>query len=155
MNAGAVDPRPRFFCDDHLRRLGRWLRAAGYDTAWESSIDDRRMLERCRREGRALVTMHRALAAATGVTVCLVPTHDSFEQLRFVRKRFGLDLLAQAFTRCPVCNVAVEPDEGRSAPERVRSACTDFRRCPECGRIYWRGEHVVHMIERFEQASRD
>jgi len=27
-----MNGEPRFFCDDHLRRLARWLRAAGYDT---------------------------------------------------------------------------------------------------------------------------
>lgn len=52
--------QPRFFCDDHLRRLARWLRAAGYDAAWERAIDDRALLARCRDEDRVLLTLDRA-----------------------------------------------------------------------------------------------
>ena len=113
----------RFFCDDHLRRLARWLRAAGLDVAWESA--------------------------------CLLPSHDPITQLRFVCERFGLDLRASAFTRCPVCNSALaetSPDEVE-VPDRVRECCDRFWRCPGCGRTYWHGDHVRHMRERFRKIT--
>jgi uncharacterized protein with PIN domain len=148
-----VDPAPRFFCDDHLRRLARWLRAAGFDVAWEASVDDARLPERLRAENRRLLTMDRKLARRVGPDACLIPSHDPTEQLRWVRERFRLDLLSRAFTRCTACNVPLAADRGENAPERVRRTCTEFRCCPECGRTYWMGDHVLHMIERFRRAS--
>ena len=142
---------PRFFCDDHLRRLARWLRAAGYDVAWEAAIPNRELLERCRREDRTLLTLDRTLR---GDRVCVMRTHDPFEQLRFVRERFGLDLVSHAFTRCPVCNEALEETDDVEVPPRVREICDRFWRCRGCGRAYWEGDHVRHMRERFERASR-
>lgn len=139
----------KFFCDDHLRRLARWLRAAGFDTAWEPAIDDRRLLERARAEGRVVLTLDRALAKRAAADGCLLPSHDPLEQLRFVRERFGLDLLAAAFTRCPVCNRVLEEAPEAPAPPRVRAVCDRFWRCRSCGRVYWQGDHVRHMRARF------
>lgn len=145
-----TDP-PRFFCDDHLRRLARWLRAAGYDTAWERAIDDRALLARCREDDRALLTLDRALAERGGPFTCLLPSHDPLEQLRFVARRYQLDLLADAFTRCPMCNerlAEVSPAEV-DVPSRVRETCDRFWRCARCGRAYWEGDHVRNMRIRF------
>ncbi|MHC4225642.1 MAG: Mut7-C RNAse domain-containing protein [Planctomycetota bacterium] len=139
---------PRFFCDDHLRRLARWLRAAGYDVAWEKTLEDRDLLRRCREEGRVLLTLDRGLK---GSEVRLLPSHDPLEQLRFVRRAFDLDLLSHAFTRCPVCNLLLEETEDVDVPERVRSCCDRFWRCPDCDRTYWEGDHVRHMRKRFEE----
>lgn len=146
---------PRFFCDDHLRRLARWLRAAGYDAGYERAIGHATMLARCREEGRVLLTLDRALAERAGAVACLLPSHDPEEQLRFLAGRYGLDLLARAFTRCPVCNeplVEAAPGEV-DVPARVRETCDRFRRCARCGRAYWEGDHVRHMRERFRGLS--
>ena len=45
----------RLYCDEMLSRLGRWLRAAGYDTAIaESGLADTGIIAQCAAEGRAL-----------------------------------------------------------------------------------------------------
>jgi uncharacterized protein with PIN domain len=142
-----------FFCDDHVRRLARWLRAAGFDVAWEKAIEDDRLLRRCVAEDRVLLTLDRALAARAAERGCLLPGHDSLEQLRFVRRRYGLDLLRNAFSRCPVCNVPLEETGEVEVPERVRAVCDRFWRCPKCERAYWQGDHVKHMRERFREVS--
>lgn len=144
-----------WFCDDHLRRLARWLRAAGYDTAWEAAIDDRELLRRCRAEGRRLLTLDRALARQAGEGGCLLPSHDPLEQLRYLVCRFHLDLISRAFSRCPVCNSTLVEAAAEEVvvPERVRAVCDRFWSCPDCGRIYWRGDHVRHMLRRFESVA--
>ena len=148
-------PAPRFFCDDHLWRLARWLQAAGIDVAWERAIPDGALVARARAEERTILTLDRGIAARRGVDVCLLPSHDPPEQLRFVRRRFGLDLLADAFTRCPACNAALaEVDaDAVSVPARVRARNARFWRCVGCGRVYWRGDHVAQLRERFRNAS--
>ena len=144
-----------WFCDDHLRRLARWLRAAGFDTAYQAAIDDGELLRRCRAEGRRLLTLDRALARRAGETGCLLPSHDPLEQLRYLVRRFDLDLFSRAFSRCPVCNTALAEarPEDVEAPERVRAVCDRFWRCPDCERTYWRGDHVRHMLRRFESVA--
>ena len=55
---------PRFLCDEMLRGLGRWLRAAGYDTVIAGGgIPDRALAARCAEEDRVLLTKDRQLAA--------------------------------------------------------------------------------------------
>jgi uncharacterized protein with PIN domain len=143
---GAAMAEPRFFCDDHLRRLTRWLRAAGYDAAWQTAIDDDDLLARSGAEGRIVLTLDRALARRGA---CLLPSHAPLEQLRFLKERYALDLVERAFTRCPVCNVELRETHDAEVPERVRAICDRFWRCPECDRTYWHGDHVRHMQERF------
>ena len=49
------------------------------------------------------------------------------------------------FTRCPSCNgllVEVAKDEVSDLlPDGTRRSYDQFSRCPQCGRIYWRGAH--------------
>ena len=55
---------PRLLCDEMLRGLGRWLRAAGYDTVIaEGGLPDRALAKRCAKENRVLLTKDRSLAA--------------------------------------------------------------------------------------------
>jgi hypothetical protein len=51
-----------------------------------------------------------------------------------------------------VCNAALE-EIAKSAvaglvPPYVYRTQAQFRRCPACGRIYWRGTHWARMVER-------
>ena len=59
---------PRFLCDEMLHGLGRWLRAAGYDTVIaKGGIPDRELARRCAGEDRILLTKDRHLATAAGI----------------------------------------------------------------------------------------
>src|SRR5438128_10712908 len=52
--------RVRLYCDEMLARLGRWLRAAGYDTAIAAGgLPDAALIARCAAEARILVTRDR------------------------------------------------------------------------------------------------
>src|SRR3977135_3678526 len=52
----------RLYCDEMLTRLGRWLRAAGYDTAIaENGMPDAALIARCVAEDRILLTRDRHL----------------------------------------------------------------------------------------------
>lgn len=148
-------PRRRFFCDDHLLRLCRWLRAAGYDVAWERAIDDGALLERARAEGRIVLTLDRGISRrrlAEGV-VHVLASHDPERQLAEVARAWELDLETHAFTRCTVCNVPLEVGTDEDAPPRVRAACTTYRRCPTCGRTYWEGTHVRRLTDLFGRVA--
>jgi uncharacterized protein len=145
---------PRFLCDEMLRGLGRWLRAAGYDTVIaEGGLPDRALAKRCAEEDRVLLTKDKHLAAAVegSAPVLLVPGDGIDAAARTLRTAIGIDWQHAPFTRCMVDNRPLEeapPDLATRVPERSRAAGGPLRVCPECGRLYWLGGHVRRMQQR-------
>ncbi len=144
----------RFLCDEMLAGLGRWLRAAGYDTALaDPGTGDRRLLERARAEGRLLLTRDRRLIEmrdASGRAVVLLGNNVD-ECARELTGRLGLDWHHRPFSRCLVCNALLETagEHLRSRlPERARAPPGPLTVCPACGRLYWPGSHVRRMQRR-------
>lgn len=62
------------------------------------------------------------------------------------------------FTRCMVCNGELrqaEADEVKDLlPPRIRETQTEFSRCVNCGRVFWRGSHYARMLGRIEGLMR-
>jgi uncharacterized protein len=138
----------RFFCDEMLRGLGRWLRAAGYDTVIAvGGVPDRALAARCAEEDRVLLTKDRRLARTIeGIApVVLVPGDGIDEAARALRIALDIDWQYAPFTRCIVDNRTLEAAPQQLAtlvPETSRAAGGPLRVCPECGRLYWPGGHV-------------
>ena len=145
---------PRFLCDEMLHGLGRWLRAAGYDTVIATGgLPDRALALRCAEEHRILLTKDRDLAATVAVTarVLVLPGNGIDKAARDLRAALDLDWQHAPFTRCTVDNRPLEtapPDASERVPERSRAAGGPLRMCPECGRLYWSGGHVRRMQQR-------
>ena len=145
---------PRFLCDEMLRGLGRWLRAAGYDTAIAAGgLPDRALATLCASEHRVLLTKDRRLAATVEGTApaVLVPGNGVDEAARALRIAFDIDWLHAPFTRCIVDNRPLEaapPSSATLVPERSRAAGGPLMVCPACGRLYWPGSHVRRMQRR-------
>lgn len=156
----AADP-PRFLADAMLGRLARWLRLLGFDTAFEAHVADEALVRRALREGRAILTRDRALPAQWRVEDVLVLRAATLRgQLREVLDAFALAERIRPLTRCSVCNGplrAARPDEvAARVPPRVLAAECDFRACPDCGRVYWRGSHterILHAVDALTRGS--
>jgi uncharacterized protein len=145
---------PRFLCDEMLHGLGRWLRAAGYDTVIVAGgLSDRAIAARCAEENRVLLTKDRHLATTrTGdAQVVLLSGGGIDEVARALRIALAIDWQHAPFTRCLVDNRPLEaapPYSVTQVPERSRAAGGPLRLCPECGRLYWPGSHVRRMQQR-------
>lgn len=140
----------RFVADGHLGRLARYLRLLGFDTWYESSADDAELARRSRDERRVLLTRDRKLLMRNAVTHGLcVRSDDTMTQLRDVVRRLDLTGSIAAFTRCMACNGPLEKVSDASVADQVpagtRGMHHDFRRCRDCGRIYWPGTHHVRL----------
>ena len=152
---------PRFLCDEMLRGLGRWLRAAGYDTlVAEGGVSDRTLARLCAGDDRVLLTKDRQLAAsATGAApVVLVPGDSIDEAARALRTILDIDWQYAPFTRCIADNRLLEaapPYLAARVPERSRAAGGPLRVCPECRRVYWLGSHVRRMQQRLAAWQQD
>src|SRR5438094_5493812 len=92
----------KLFCDEMLGRLGRWLRAAGYDTAIaEGGLGDTEIVACCIAEARTLITRDRHLEArAHGrVRVIRLAANRIDDQARALRAALGIDWQYAPFTR--------------------------------------------------------
>ena len=148
------EPGMRLLCDEMLLRLGRWLRAAGYDTAIaEGGAGDAALIARCAAEGRTLVTRDRHLAAQAAGTIPVVRlAEDGVEaQARALKRALGIDWQRAPFSRCLLDNMPLHPAPPEAlaeVPPASRAARGPLRRCPQCGRLYWPGGHVRRMQVR-------
>jgi len=154
------DNLPRFFCDAMLGGLARWLRAAGYDALFEYGIGDADLIDRCRGEGRILLScdgpMFERNVIKSGLVKALrVPRGlGNVEALRFVFEELHLAL---AGPRCMGCGgeLAEVPKHsvaGEAPPLAFRN-CESFWRCRRCGKLLWRGTHWQRIGKRLEEIA--
>ncbi len=156
--AGTSDRRsgvPKFLCDAMLGSLARWLRFFGFDAVFhDPGPEDATLAAEARTEGRWLLTRDRALAAVGPRTV-MVRSERLEDQLVEVFQRLGVrprPTLDRA--RCGECNgelqEASRDEVAHDVPPYVLATAPRFRRCFECGRVYWPGSHGRRIVERMQ-----
>jgi hypothetical protein len=141
---------PRFVLDTHLGKLAAYLRLLGFDTLYRSCSTDEELAGTSRDEHRILLTRDTGLLKRGAVTHgYFVRETGPRKQAAEIVARFQLARLARPFSRCMRCNGILENaawEEVRDAlPERTAELHREFRRCPDCGRIYWKGSHYQRM----------
>ena len=141
-----------------LGRLAKWLRLMGYDAAYEKDADDHHLARRARSEGRILLTRDHALAQRRGLRTLLIDSQELEEQIAQVKEALGPPPDA-ALSRCSLCNTplqSVPPEEiADQVPPYILRTHDTFRRCSECGKIYWAGSHIKHMQEQVDEFDPD
>ncbi len=150
-----------FFCDAMLCGLARWLRAGGYDAAFEHGIDDGELIRHARREGRIILSsdgglFERNVITSGEVSALFVPRGlDKIEQLRFVLREYGLPLRPP---RCMGCGgglleVPRHVAAGEAPPLAFRR-CEKFWRCDRCGKLLWSGTHWERITKKLRDIAR-
>ena len=149
-----VHPRPlrkiRFVLDTHLGKLTSFLRMLGFDSLYRNDYRNEELLRLSVTESRTLLTRSRRLLQNEAVSRGYrVDSGDPRVQVAEVVGRFDLAGSALPFSRCLRCNgplesVSKEEIIDRLLPE-TRLRCNEFRRCPHCDGIYWRGAHFARM----------
>ena len=146
-----------------LGGLARWLRAAGYDAAFEVGIDDADLIARAGATGRILLSsdggiFERNIIKNGRVRALFVPRAvPSTEQLRFV---LGALVLPLRPPRCMTCGGALAllpKEEARAEAPPKTFECTDtFYRCEGCGKLLWKGSHwerITRVLAEAETAA--
>ncbi len=166
----------RFLVDEHLGRLARHLRLAGFDAdaphlsdvdeaPTSSDAGDQRLLDQAKESHRVLLTRDRALvdrAKRAGVQVHFVQALGQDEQFREVLISFdALDAAASGagfLTRCLDCNSIVHRMPRDSAmgrvPADILATQDEFFCCQRCERVYWKGSHYARMREWLDKVTR-
>jgi uncharacterized protein with PIN domain len=143
----------RFYCDEMLKRLGRWLRAAGYDTLINDGISDREMLQQAVREGRYLLTRDRKIVEfrEANELVIVLYTNNLEQNIEELGKKLPIDWLHEPFSRCLIDNsplIVASHEDWDQVPEDAKGYNDTLYKCPECGRLYWPGSHAKRMYRK-------
>jgi len=152
----AIEPDPRFLADRMLGRLARWLRILGYDTAYLPQLSPVGVMREGRRQGRLILTRDTRLLRRKDAPPLLFVHSDHFrEQLFQVIDTLHLDPTRALFSRCVECNRVLQEaakDEVREqVPEYVWQTQDEFRRCPQCRRLYWGATHREQVLEELRK----
>ncbi len=142
----------KFILDVHLGTLAVQLRMMGFDTQYESNINDYELAHISQDEQRILITRDRGLLKRKAVThgYCIRSKHLK-NQLSEIITRFDLGGSIRPFTRCLKCNTLLshipkQEVEGK-VPKYIFNMYTQFKKCVSCDKIYWKGSHWKHMLK--------
>jgi uncharacterized protein with PIN domain len=149
---------PRFVLDQHLGRLAAYMRMLGLDVLHKVPSPDDELAGTSSRQDRVLLTRDVGLLKRKEVRRgYFVRATDPRVQLSEVVKRFYLLDAIAPFTRCFRCNTPLDHVDkaviAGQLPSRTADLHNDFKRCPNCGRVYWKGSHYDRMralIERIK-----
>lgn len=140
----------RFVADCHLGRLARFLRLLGFDTRYDPTWSDHRLVRISTRDERTLLTRDVGLLKhGSLIHGCFVRATDPREQVIEVVRRLRLGRRIAPFMRCMVCNGVLSPvakDEiAGHLPAQTRRTVDEFARCAACDKIYWKGAHYPEL----------
>lgn len=151
----------KFVADGMLGKLTRWLRMLGYDVKYLNALDDAQLIAVAKKEDRILLTRDMELyqqATTKGCEVFYTEGKNEAERLAQLAERFNIELnINMAKSRCPKCNVQVEPIAKEKVAEKVEKNTfmhyEEFWRCPECEQIYWQGAHWIKIRKTLDAAK--
>jgi uncharacterized protein len=151
-----VDPL-RFVLDVHLGTLARRLRLVGVDCAYSNDASDDELIAQANAEHRVLLTQDRGLLRRRSLRLGgYVRGARPDQQLRDVLERFAPPLAP--WTRCTACNGRLsqvrKAEVERQLLPGTRRTYDEFARCPDCGRVYWRGAHRQRLERIVADAAR-
>jgi uncharacterized protein with PIN domain len=140
----------KFILDVHLGKLAKYLRLCGFDTYYRSGYNDQEIISISLSDKRVILTRDIGLLKNKQVTHGYwIRSQHPDEQLKEVFKRLDLKNQIRLFTRCAECNgilfdVPKEEILYRLLP-KTRKYYQEYKKCPGCDRIYWKGSHFERM----------
>jgi len=145
----------KFVADGHLGKLVRDLRLLGIDVAYDPAAEDRQLVETAGTENRALLTRDRRLLMHSAVLHgYYLRSQNPLEQTIEVLQRFSISKVLEPFSRCLRCNALLQAAEKSEIVEQLEPLTKiyyeKFRRCPDCGQVYWSGSHFAKLQKRVE-----
>lgn len=149
----------KFVVDINAGGLVKLLRMIGYDAILFRGDDDKTLISISLSQNRIILTkdrefIKRRLVTSGRLRVLKIQSDNPDEQLKEVVQALGLDADSRRFSLCLECNEKLilrtkEEIKGR-VPPYVYSTQEEFRECPSCHRIYWKGTHWQAMMRRLK-----
>ncbi len=151
--------RPKFVLDTHLGRLARYLRMLGLDVLYRNDFGDEELANLSCAGQRTLLTRDRRLLHRSIITRgYYIRSDDPLLQVGEVLRRFDLYASLEPMSRCIRCNGKLSDVDKAQVIDRLEPKTAryydHFRRCDECGQVYWKGSHFVKMEQLIAQFSK-
>ncbi len=145
---------PRYILDVHLGRLCAYLRLLGIDTLYSKTYSDEQIITLAVEQQRIILTRDIGiLKNRKAVMGYFVRTTKPKYQLIEVATHFNLKQHFSPFSRCSICNEAVETVSKAAVkdlvPKTTFKIYSEFYKCKGCGKIYWEGPHFVRINKMF------
>lgn len=143
---------PKFVLDGHLGRLSAYLRLLGFDALYRNDYGDEEIAQIAYQQNRICLTRDRGLLKRNMVKrgYCL-RSLDSRQQVKEVLQRFDLLSRVKPFLRCAHCNGLLEDVDKSEIIDQLlpktKRYYNEFKRCSECGQVYWKGSHYERIIK--------
>lgn len=145
----------KFICDHMLVRLGRWLRAAGYDTIIvQGHLSDTEIYEMALNENRFLITRDTGFIEKGSSLVIWLEANKIEDCIRELSSKININWLKAPFSRCLECNHLLEDassSEIQSLPQDVQATGKHIMKCSPCNKFYWLGSHTERMFNQLKK----
>ncbi len=156
----ALEGEPRFILDNHLGQLATYLRMLGFDSLYHNDYQDDELTQVSVNDQRVLLTRDRRLLMRKVIRhgYCIHHT-DPRQQAAEVLKRFKLSGKVKPFQRCLRCNSPLQAVSKQEIIDRLEPLTKiyydEFRICPTCRQVYWKGSHFERMQKMIMEMAGD
>lgn len=147
---GKLTMEPRFILDNHLGKLATYLRILGFDASYHNKYQDDQLALIAAESLVILLTRDRQLLMRKTIRYGYwIRSLEPENQIKEILNRFGLGGLITPFQRCLRCNTSLRKVDKEAILHRLEPLTKkyywEFRICPNCERIYWKGSHYERM----------
>jgi len=148
----------KFVCDAMLGKLAKYLRILGLDAEYMKDLEE---LKHYHGRTDAPYFLTRTTRKMTYEQTIFIRSDKVREQLHEIKEiiRPFIDP-DKIMNRCIECNVELinvqKKHIEQKVPEFVFHQYGQFRKCPECGKVYWEGSHakgMKHLIQEIMEAE--
>ena len=139
-----------------LQKLAILLRILGFDVMYFQNEDYIWVINLTKREHRILLSRVKFLRKLPWIFY--LNKDDIDGQLKQIIKELKLKVNKKSlFSRCSNCNNLLqevrEEEVKREIPLDVCGRGYWFKRCHNCGKIFWNGNHMITIKEKFKKLN--
>jgi len=139
-----------------LLKLAILLRILGFDVLYFQNEDYISVINLTKREYRILLSRVKFLRKLPWIFYLYKDDLDG--QLEQIVKELKLKINKESlFSRCSNCNNILqkvkEEEVTREVPIDVCGRGYWFKRCLNCGKIFWNGNHMITLKEKFKKLN--
>ncbi len=152
-----------FIADAMLGKMARKLRMFGFDTIYDSNIDDMDILDSSRYQDRIVLTSDRTLfkrCKKKGINTILTYKETELENLVTIFSALNIKSInSQKLPHlCTCCNGLLDTIIDKNLiknqiPGPLLHSKNIFYECTKCNKIYWIGTHVEHISRLIKEIN--